>query len=60
MTFHLKPAIINLSNEREVIKMQRAIYKRIKTTRGYWFDFMSAKDMKKWAKREIRRKNKVK
>ena len=40
--------------------MQRAIYKRTKTTRGYWFDFMSVKDMKKWAKREVRRKNKVK
>lgn len=40
--------------------MQRGLYRKTKTTRGYWFDFMSAKEMKKRAKREIRRKNKVK
>lgn len=60
MIFHKKYNIIILSNEREVIKMQRGLYRKTKTTRGYWFDFMSAKEMKKWAKREVRRKNMVK
>ena len=40
--------------------MHRGDFKKTKTTRGYWSDFMSKKDMKKWAKREVRRKNKVK
>jgi hypothetical protein len=40
--------------------MQKALYKKVKVTHGYWFDYMSAKEMKKWAKREVRRKNKVK
>ena len=37
--------------------MQRALYKKTKFTRGYWEDFFSAKEMKKFANREVRRKN---
>ena len=38
--------------------MKRADYKKTTVTHGYWFDVKFKKDMKKWAKREARRKNK--
>ena len=37
-------------------KMQRTLYKKTKTTRGYWKDFLTSKQMKKFANREVRRK----
>lgn len=38
--------------------MKRADYKKTVVTHGYWQDMKSKKDMKRWAKREVRRKNK--
>ena len=40
--------------------MQKALYKKVKVTRGYWRDIMTVKEMKRFAKREVRRKSKVK
>ena len=49
-----KSGIIKISKGER--KMQRTLYKKTKTTRGYWKDFLTSKQMKKFANREVRRK----